>query len=169
MMNEPPMTNVTPSAPTAAGAPVVVTPTGPPVWRPGGASPARRMSPLVLVLGVVLFALLFYRLTHGANSSERLATDVTRAIANNDMRPVEKEFNAIRRPELENHARVGRLSDFVNEDGALKSVKEDTPSGSAAGYHHFIAHFEKGDREEKMMLDGDGKIAAFKVLPLASQ
>jgi hypothetical protein len=115
---------------------------------------------LVLLLGI-------YRLLHHENHYEHLASDVTRAVANNDMRPVEKEFNALRRPELENRAKVGALSNFLNEEGAFKSVKEDTPANSADGYHHFTAHFDKGDLSEDLTVDEDGKIAKFDVHPLA--
>jgi hypothetical protein len=162
-MNEPQLTNVTPGAAQTPG--VLGTGARP----PGGVTAARRPLPWPIV-AVLILLLVFvgWRLTHRANSSERLAASVTRAIANNDMSPVEKDFNAIRRPELENRGKVGRLSDFVNADGSLKSVQEDTPSGSPAGYHHFIAHFDKGDLAEDMKLDDDGKIVDFHVRPVTA-
>jgi hypothetical protein len=119
-------------------------------------------APLVAAIVLVLL-LLVYRLFHHANHYEHLADDVTKALVNNDMRPVENEFNALRRPELENRAKVGALSNFVNDEGAFKGVKEDTPSGSPDGYHRFVAHFEKGDLSEELTVDADGKIAKFDV------
>jgi hypothetical protein len=107
-----------------------------------------------------------YALFNHENRYEKLADRVTKAIANNDMRPVESDFNALRRPQLEDRGKVGRLSDFVNAEGAFKSVKEDTTAGSQAGYHHFIAHFDKGDLAEDLTVDDDGKIADFHVKPL---
>jgi hypothetical protein len=145
-MNQPQLTNVTPGAP----------------GRPG--APARRTFSTPLVAAIVLVLLLLvYRLLHHANHYEHLANDVTKALVNNDMRPVEPEFNALRRPELENRAKVGALSNFVNAEGAFKGVKEDTPSGSPDGFHHFIAHFAKGDLSENLTVDADGKIAKFDV------
>jgi hypothetical protein len=124
----------------------------------------RRIALFAVVFLVVLFAV--NRFLHRENHYEHLADQVTKAIAANDMRPVEGEFNALRRPQLEDRGKVGRLSDFVNAEGAFKSVKEDTPAGSQAGYHHFTAHFAKGDLAEDMTLDADGKIADFHVKPL---
>jgi hypothetical protein len=115
----------------------------------------------------IILAVIANMLLHRGNRYERLADRVTKAIANNDMTPVASEFNALRRPQLSDRGKVGRLSDFVNADGAFKSVKEDTPSGSQAGYHHFIAHFDKGDLAEDLTLDVDGKIADFHVKPLS--
>jgi len=124
----------------------------------------RRIAIYTVVFLVVLFAV--NRFLHRANRYEHLADRVTTAIANNNMKPVEGEFNALRRPQLEDRGKVGRLSDFVNAEGAFKGVKEDTPAGSQAGYHHFIAHFAKGDLAEDLTVDADGKIADFHVKPL---
>ena len=118
---------------------------------------------------VVAIALLFgaNKLLHHENRYEKLATDVTKALAANDMRPVEKEFNAITRAKLADRGKVGTLSDFVNADGALTSMKEDTPSGSNPNYHHFVATFKNGSRAEDLTVDSDGKIADFHVRPTA--
>jgi len=141
---------------------------------PAGATPGAtapkpsRKALLPLALGVIVIASAGNMLLHHENRYEKLATDVTKAVAANNMQPVENEFNALRRPQLDDRGKVGRLSDFVNEDGALKRIKEDTPSGSKAGYHHFIAEFQKGNRSEDLTVDSDGKIADFHVRPLDS-
>jgi hypothetical protein len=135
----------------------------------GGAATARPYDLRRIVIGVVVFIVLIWavkRVFFHENHYEALADRVTKAIAANDMRPVEGEFNALRRPQLEDRGKVGRLSDFVNADGTFKGAKEDTPSGSQAGYHHFIAHFDKGDLAEDLTVDADGKIADFHVKPL---
>ena len=135
---------------------------------PAAARPPRRGNALIpLVLGVFLVINLVRVLFFHENKFERLATDVTHAIAKNDMRPVEKDFNAIRRPQLEDRAKVGSLSDFVNADGALRSVKEQSASGAKVGQHRFIATFEKGKRSEDLTVDADGKIVDFHVTPYA--
>jgi hypothetical protein len=152
----PPLQNVTPVLPPTGGPP------------PGGTSPPRprRSGGMLPVIAVVLaLAGAFSLFSRHENRYERLATDVTEAIENNDMRPVERRFNALRRPELEDRAKVGALSDFVNAGGKLKRIKEDTPKDASVGYHHFIAEFEKGTRSEDLTLDADGKIAAFHVRP----
>ncbi len=99
----------------------------------------------------------------GENHAEKLADQVTRAIVANDMRPVESEFNALVRPKLMERERVGRLSDQLAPLGSFKRTKENTPAGSPAGAHQFVAEFERGTRIEDMTLDSDGKIAAFHI------
>ena len=137
----------------------------PPGPRPG--APGRAKALLPLALGVLILISAFNIFTHRENRYERLARDVTQAVAANDMRPVEKEFNAIRRPQLEDRAKVGSLSDFVNADGKLQSVKEQPAPAGKPGTHLFIATFEKGQRAEDITLDSDGKIVNFHVKPIA--
>ena len=136
----------------------------PPTARAAG--PARKFAvPIVVVAIALLFGA--NKLLHHENRYEKLATDVTKALAANDMRPVQKEFNAITRAKLADRGKVGTLSDFVNADGALISMKEDTPSGSDPNYHHFVATFKNGTRTEDLTVDSDGKIADFHVRPAA--
>lgn len=99
----------------------------------------------------------------GPNRSERLADRVTTAVIANDMRPVEKDFNAIVRPKLENRQLVGRLSDQLNALGRFKGVHEITPSGTSDGKHSFEADFEKAKWVEELVIDSDGKVAAFHI------
>ena len=124
---------------------------------------------LPLAFGIIVVVSAFNLLAHRENRYEKLATEVTKALAANDMRPVEHDFNALRRPQLEDHAKVGGLSDFVNADGALKRIKEDTPAGSKVGYHHFIATFDKGNLSEDLTVDADEKIADFHVRPIETK
>ena len=136
---------------------------------PGRTTATRPRLPVPLILGALVVLAVLWFVLHHENRYEKLAADVTKAIAANDMRPVEKEFNAIRRPQLHDRGKVGRLSDFVNAYGGFKGVKEDTPSGSKDGFHHFIAHFDKGERSEDMTLDAEGKLADFHVRPIESK
>jgi hypothetical protein len=101
----------------------------------------------------------------GPNHYEQQANAVTKAIIANDMRPVEKDFNALVRPKLESHARVGALSDQLAALGTFKGTKEDTPSDAPPRAHKFAATFERGTWIECMTYDQDGKIASFDVLP----
>jgi hypothetical protein len=115
----------------------------------------------LLGLLVVGAWLLFFR-PH-ANHNEQLANEVTVAIENNNMLPVEKYFTAGNRPELENKIRVARLSEDVSALGKLQSVKEDTAKDAPAGRHHFTETFEKGSRVVDMTIDDDGKIFSFNI------
>jgi hypothetical protein len=133
-----------------------------------GARAAGSVRKLAVPVAIAI-ALLFgaNKLLHHENRYEKLATDVTKALAANDMRPVEKDFNAITRAKLADRGKVGTLSDFVNAEGALASMKEDTPSGSNPNFHHFVATFKNGKRAEDLTVDNDGKIADFHVRPSA--
>ncbi len=152
-----------------------VSPPGPPSLPgpPSGAAapPASgRRKLLPIVLGVFLVGWLVNAFVfHHENRYERLASEITRAIAANDMHPVEKDFNAIRRPQLENRAKVGALSDFVNADGKLEKVREQTASDVKTGEHRFVATFERGQRAEDLTVDADGKIVDFHVKPLETK
>ncbi len=88
---------------------------------------------------------------------------MTRAIVANDMRPVEKEFNAITREKLRNHGTVGRLADDLAPLGTFKRAKENTPKDARPGLHTFVAEFEKGNWTEDLTLDTEGKIASFHI------
>ncbi|MFY9779839.1 MAG: hypothetical protein WAJ85_04930 [Candidatus Baltobacteraceae bacterium] len=145
--------------------PVNVTPGS----RPGTRAPSARVRQLYVVVVLVVTAILFRLVVPHHNRYERLADDVTKAIVANDMRPVEGDFNALRRPQLEDRAKVGQLSNDLNALGAFKGVKETTPSGASEGYHTFSAAFEKATWNEDMTLDADGKIAAFHVHPSTAQ
>jgi hypothetical protein len=94
------------------------------------------------------------------NANEKLADRVTAAIVNNDVQPVEKDFNALTRPKL-TRGSVGRLSDQLNALGKFDRTHETTPTDMTGGRHTFDAVFEKATWHEDLMLDEDGKIAAF--------
>jgi hypothetical protein len=141
--------------PAPAPAPAAARLASPPV-----SSPLRRLLGPIAVVVIVVGA---FRLFQHENQYEKMATSVTQAIVNNDMRPVERDFNALRRPQLEDRAKVGMLSDELNALGALKNVTETKTDVARAGYHTFEAHFQKSTWVEDMTLDGDGKIASFHV------
>ncbi len=119
---------------------------------------------VVVVVAVVIANLL----GRHENSYERMADAITQALAHNDMAPVQKDFNAIDRPELQNRARVGALSDLVGAMGAFKGSKENTPQGLDPGYHQFVETFARGTLVEKYKLDADGKITRFHIAPTSS-
>lgn len=142
-----------------------------PLTRParGGGPPAKydvRRIVIGAVIALVVLVLAYKLLFHHRNRYESTADAITKAIARNDMRPVMHAFNAILKPELENRARVGHLSDLVVSKGTFKGSKEDTPASSPQGYHHFIVRFDKGTLFEQFLLDSDGKITKFHIGPI---
>jgi len=144
----------------------------PPSYRTGGKPPVRYDVRRIAVVIFIVIALIFIvdkLIIHRRNHFEATADAITKAIANNDMRPVEHAFNAINRSQLEDRARVGHLSDLVVAMGAFKGSKEDTPAGSPTGYHHFTERFAKGTLVEKYQLDADGKIERFHIGPSETQ
>jgi len=145
----PPMQNVTPVA-------------APPATR------AKKPGLHLQILGVVALVLLVFgtqRLIHHENQYEATADAVTKAIAANDMTPVLGDFNAIRRPELQDRARVGNLSNMEVALGAFKGSKEITPANAPQGAHEFTETFANGTLDEKFVLDADGKIVTFHIGP----
>ncbi len=134
-----------------------------PVARPN----PRRIILLAVVVLVVLFAI-DKLVIHHRNRYESTADAITKAIAKNDMKPVEHAFNAVDRAQLEDRARVGELSNMVAAMGDFKASKQHTPAAWAAGYHHFTERFSKGTLEEKYELDADGKITRFHLGPSAT-
>lgn len=110
--------------------------------------------------GLLACCILALAACSGENANEKLAARVTQAIVDNDVKPVEKDFNALTRPKLTRGA-VGRLSDQLNALGKFERVHETTPKDASGGRHTFDAVFDKAAWREEMTLDEDGKIAAF--------
>ena len=111
---------------------------------------------------LLVLAVLALAACAGENANEKLADRVTQAVVSNDMRPVEKDFNALTRPKLTRGA-VGRLSDELNALGKFQRTHETTPKDQTSGRHTFEAVFDKATWHEDMTLDEEGKIAAFYV------
>jgi hypothetical protein len=129
---------------------------------PAGGGTRGRLLRTVGVAALLFFLLVVgYKLLHHQNRYEKLADAVTKAIAANNMAPVEQDFNAQYRPQLENRARVGALSDMVNALGTFQGAKEDPGSDASSGDHRFVAHFDKGQLYEDLKVDSEGKITSF--------
>lgn len=88
------------------------------------------------------------------NRNEREADRITRAVIDNNLKPVEGDIApgiAVTRVKL------AEWSDELNAQGKLISVKEFT-QGCAPGWHCFNAKFQKHDYIERMRLDEHGKV-----------
>jgi len=100
------------------------------------------------------------------NKYEREADAITRAVMNNDLRPVSGDIS----PRVKiTRVQIATISDELNEQGKLISIKEST-QGCPAGVHCFVAKFEKHEYVETMRLDETGKVVDWHVhmAPVAS-
>lgn len=89
------------------------------------------------------------------NRNEREAEKITNAVIANDLRPVQ---NDIAKGIDITRVQVAEWSDELNAQGKLLSVKETTENCSA-GWHCFVAKFQKHTYVERMRLDENGKVA----------
>jgi hypothetical protein len=100
------------------------------------------------------------------NKNEREAERITRAVMNNDLRPVQGDIEkGLTIPRV----KVAEWSDELNAQGKLQSLKERT-TGCQPGWHCFDVKFEKRNYVENMRLDENGKVANwnFKMASAAS-
>ena len=100
------------------------------------------------------------------NKYERQADGITRAVMNNDLRPVSGDIEkGIDIPRV----KVAEWSDELNAQGKLLSIKEVT-TNCDPGWHCFEAKFEKHVYSERMRLDENGKVTnwSFKMMPAAA-
>ncbi|HEY5095397.1 MAG TPA: hypothetical protein VII69_09800 [Candidatus Eremiobacteraceae bacterium] len=98
-----------------------------------------------------------------ADRAQKLADDATKAVYNDDMAGLTANMNAALVPTV-TRAQLGDLSDKMH---ALGSYDGLTPSGtdSLKSEYDFKAKFDKGTWTVMIKLDGDGKIAAYRVAP----
>ncbi len=146
-----------------------ITPSTPQPGRAGQPSPrqtATAARPNVVRIAVVVIALMIVfalgrmLFGHHENTYEKRAGAITTAIQNNDMSPVEKDFNAETRTRFSRLA-VAHASDILTPLGKVKTVKETTPSDAPARTHFFDVAGERGSVRERMVLDPDGKVFSF--------
>ncbi|MBV9233465.1 MAG: hypothetical protein JO030_05430 [Candidatus Eremiobacteraeota bacterium] len=108
----------------------------------------RRALLTALAIGVTLAACSFQ------NKNEREAERITRAVMDNNLKPVTGDLAsgvAITR------VKVAEWSDELGSQGKLLSVKEH-PADCPAGWHCFDVRFQKRDYVERMRYDENGKV-----------
>ena len=115
---------------------------------------------LIAVVAVLLIYVLFKTFGPHENKFEKTAGEVTSAIQQNDMAALTKDFDATAREQM-TRQRVGAASDILAPLGKVKSVKEDTPAGTAERVHTFALTFEHGSARERFKYDLDGKAEGF--------
>lgn len=91
------------------------------------------------------------------NKYEREADKITRAVINDDMRPVAGDFDTNIHF---NRAQVAGFSDELNAQGKLLSIKERTDCDP--GFHCFDVKFEKRNYVERMRLNEQDKVVEWK-------
>jgi predicted component of type VI protein secretion system len=98
-----------------------------------------------------------------ADRAQKLADDATKAVYNNDMAGLTANMNAALVPTV-TRAQLGDLSDKMHAQGDYEGL---TPAGSDTlkSEYDFKAKFTKGTWTVMVRLDGDGKIAAYRVAP----
>jgi len=98
-----------------------------------------------------------------ADRAQKLADDATKAVYNDDMVGLTANMNAALVPTV-TRAQLGDLADKMH---ALGSYQGLTPAGSDTlkSEYDFKAKFDKGTWTVMIKLDGDGKIAAYRVAP----
>jgi len=115
---------------------------------------------LIAAVVIVLVFVLFRTFGPHENKFEKMAGDVTQAIQKNDSAALAKDFDATAREQM-TRQRVGAASDALAPLGKLKSVKEDTPAGTADRVHMFVLTFDHGTAREQFKYDLDGKAEGF--------
>ena len=88
------------------------------------------------------------------NRNEREADRITRAVIDNDLRPVQ---NDIAKGITITRVKVAQWSDELDAQGKLLSVKETT-AGCDPGWHCFNVKFQKHDYVERLRFDENGKV-----------
>lgn len=101
-----------------------------------------------------------------SDHAQKLADDATKAVYNDDMAGLTANMNAALVPTI-TRAQLGDLADKMH---ALGNYQGLTPAGSDTlkSEYDFKAKFDKGTWTVILRLDGDGKIAAYRVAPSSS-
>ncbi len=94
----------------------------------------------------------------GQNRNEREADKITRAVLNNDMRPVMGDLDPAIKGQV-TRVKVAELSDELNEQGAYQGLKQTTAAWcDRPGLLCFDVKFEKRPYREVMKVGSDGKV-----------
>jgi hypothetical protein len=107
-----------------------------------------RPTKLLLAVALLLCAGCFQ------NRNEREADRITRAVIDNNLKPVESD---IAKGITITRVKLAEWSDELNSQGKLISVKEVT-EGCAPGWHCFNVKFQKHAYVERMRFDENGKV-----------
>ena len=90
------------------------------------------------------------------NRDDAQADKITRAVINNDMSPVMNDLDPAIKGQI-TRVRVAELSDELNDQGKLLSIKE-TQQNCKPGWHCFDVKFQKRNYVEHMQMDDQNKV-----------
>ncbi|MBV8244804.1 MAG: hypothetical protein JOZ38_02680 [Candidatus Eremiobacteraeota bacterium] len=96
------------------------------------------------------------------NKYEKEADKITRAVIANNVQDVKGDFDS-KVAEQMTHARVGALSDELDDQGKYEGLKEVQTADCPAGAHCFDAKFEKHDYHETLSMDDQGKVTVWRI------
>jgi hypothetical protein len=92
------------------------------------------------------------------HSPAQVADQITRAVINNDMRPVMGDFDPSVAGDV-TRVRVAELSDELNAQGAYRGLRQtNAPWCDRTGYLCFDVSFAKRPYREWMKIGSDGKV-----------
>jgi hypothetical protein len=110
-----------------------------------------------VILKRAIFSVIVIALLAGCwfqNRNEREADRITRAVIDNDLKPVQDD---IAKGVTVTRVKVAEWSDELSAQGKLISVKETT-ANCDPGWHCFNVKFQKHDYIERMRLDEHQKV-----------
>lgn len=90
------------------------------------------------------------------NKDEREADKITRAVINNNVAPVEGDFDPAIKSQI-TRVRVAELSDELSSQGEYQGLKQTT-AWCRTGYLCFDVKFAKRPYHEVMKVGSDGKV-----------
>jgi hypothetical protein len=137
----------------------VITNVTPRSTTPGSNPKGRHLA--IWAVAVIAVLLLLKACVFHENTYEKIASEMTAALAANDRATVLKFQNA----ETATHVSrgvVGRAADKLAPLGKIESVKEVTPKDAAERVHAFDVKFAHGTLHEEIKFDPDNKVVAFK-------
>jgi hypothetical protein len=126
--------------------------------------PQSRRFLIIAIILIVGFGVARSVFSHHDTTYEKIATQMTQALQNNDLAGVEKYQNAETATQV-THAIVGRDADVFKPLGKLERVRETAPadaSETARRIHEFDATFANGVVHETIRFDPQDKVVGFK-------
>jgi outer membrane murein-binding lipoprotein Lpp len=101
-----------------------------------------------------------------ASHEQKIADAATRAVYQNDVDALTANFTPDLRQQV-TRAQLGALSDLMHQEGDYRSLTETGTEPDGA--YDFRADFTKTSLIVKMKLDGQGRIAGYRVIPVSTQ
>ncbi|HEY4442265.1 MAG TPA: hypothetical protein VGN14_17525 [Candidatus Elarobacter sp.] len=147
--------------PTNPPPPPLARPIGTSTMPPPAVGRSRFRQMLWAVVAVLVVALVLRMCAGGENKYEKIAHELTQAIANGDVAAVQRLENSGTAADM-SRARLGAATDKFTALGKIERVHEDTPATDPPRVHEFDVTFAKGTVHEKIELDPQDKVFHFR-------